>query len=242
MRTKLVLAAAILAAGLASSMAQNVYSLNVVGYVNQTVTANTWYMWGNPLNAVGTDNGTESVLTNLVSTAPSPQPNDWANSVVYGFVSGSYTAGDAYYPNYGWFPGNVAGGGADLTPGNGFFFYPATNGTVTFVGQVTTNNSFHLAGPAGWSLVSSAFPATNTLTAMGLIGVPNDVVYRFNKAAFGGYDQGTANYPSYGWYDGDPTAGPGDTTTAGPVLNVGEAVFYQNFSPTVTWTQNFTIQ
>jgi hypothetical protein len=239
-----MLGAVILAAGLASSMAQNVYSLNVVGYVNQTVTANTWYLWGNPLNAVGTDNGTASVLTNLVSTAPSPSLDDWANSVVYGFVSGAYTAGDAYYGAlYGWYPGTVAGGGADLTPGNGFFFYPATNGTVTFVGQVTTNNTFHLAGPAAWSLVASAFPATNTLSAMGLVGQANDVVYRFNKAVFGGYDQGTANYGApYNWYDGDPQAGPGDTTSAGPVLNVAEGVFYQNNNATVNWTQNFTIQ
>jgi hypothetical protein len=37
MRTKTLLVAAVLAAGLATSMAQNVYSLNVVGYYNVTI-------------------------------------------------------------------------------------------------------------------------------------------------------------------------------------------------------------
>src|SRR6185369_1228000 len=52
MRTKLLAAAAILAAGIASSMAQsNVYSLNVVGYVNRTfVGGGLFSLTSNPLN------------------------------------------------------------------------------------------------------------------------------------------------------------------------------------------------
>src|SRR6185369_17551314 len=52
MRTKLLAAAAILAAGIASSMAQsNVYSLNVVGYVNRTfVGGGLFSLTANPLN------------------------------------------------------------------------------------------------------------------------------------------------------------------------------------------------
>ena len=53
MRTKtLILAAALTAAGLASSLAQsNVYSLNVVGYVNKTLTGGSLFsVVNNPLN------------------------------------------------------------------------------------------------------------------------------------------------------------------------------------------------
>src|SRR6185369_1568068 len=55
MRTKLLLGLAVLAAGVATSMAQsNVYSLNIVGYV--TYTNPTGYrIVGNPLNATNND-------------------------------------------------------------------------------------------------------------------------------------------------------------------------------------------
>src|SRR5688572_16560937 len=53
MRTKLLAAAAILAAGAATSMAQsNVYSLNVVGYVNTVINGGSTYTAvANPLNS-----------------------------------------------------------------------------------------------------------------------------------------------------------------------------------------------
>ena len=61
MRTKLIAAAAILAAGLASSMAQsNVYSLNVVGYVNKTFVAGGFTAAANPLN--GTNNSLNTIM------------------------------------------------------------------------------------------------------------------------------------------------------------------------------------
>ena len=74
-----------------------------------------------------------------------------------------------------WLPGTL-----DLTPGNGFFFFAPTNGTVTFVGNVVTTNNFNLAGNA-WSMVPSAFPSTNNLVAMGLVGGNNDFVYRYTQ-------------------------------------------------------------
>jgi len=232
MRTKLVLGAVILAAGLASSMAQ-VYSLNVVGYVNQTVQANHWYLLGNPLDlsAQGGTNTTTYVLSGLKSA--SGNPDDWANSVVYGFTGGAYSGtADTYYAGFGWAPGTI-----DLTPGNGFFFQAGTNGTVTFVGQVVTTNTFTLAGPNAWSLVSSAFPATNSLVAMGLAGNNNDLVYRYGDTAHpGGFNNGTTYYASFGWADDE------GSPVAGPTLNVGEAVFYQNNTAAVKWVQSFTIQ
>src|ERR1700674_3452751 len=66
MRTKtLICAAALLAAGVATSMAQsNVYSLNVVGYVNVPTTGGGFFnMIANPLN------NANNSITNLFSTA-----------------------------------------------------------------------------------------------------------------------------------------------------------------------------
>lgn len=212
-----------MAAGLASSMAQ-VYSLNVVGYVNQTVQAGKWYMWGNPLSA--STNTSAVVLAGL-----SGDPEGWSGAMVYGFTAaGGYTGGDSFIGSgfNAWFPGTT-----DLAPGNGFFFYAPTNGTVTFVGEVVTTNKFNLVGPNSWNMVSSAWPAANNLVAMGLIGASGDVVYRYDATA--GYNAGTSYIPGYGWFD---SLG---STTNGPVLNVGEGVFYKNANATVNWTQGFTI-
>src|SRR5262245_9396280 len=65
MRTKTLLCAAALAAGVATSMAQsNVYSLNVVGYVNvTTLGGGNFNMMANPLN------NTNNSLTNLFAVA-----------------------------------------------------------------------------------------------------------------------------------------------------------------------------
>ena len=64
MRTKVLLIAAALAASLASSMAQNVYSLNVVGYYNIPLAANEKLMIANQLNT------TNNTLAALIPSGP----------------------------------------------------------------------------------------------------------------------------------------------------------------------------
>ena len=55
MRTKALLVAAAIAAGAVTAMAQsNVYSLNIVGYVNMTQNAG-FKIWANPLNTTNND-------------------------------------------------------------------------------------------------------------------------------------------------------------------------------------------
>ncbi|HWN94592.1 MAG TPA: hypothetical protein VNT99_06150, partial [Methylomirabilota bacterium] len=64
MRTKtLLLSAAVLAAGLAASTAQSVYSVNAVGYVNIVVT-NGYNLITNPLN------GTNNNINTIIPVAP----------------------------------------------------------------------------------------------------------------------------------------------------------------------------
>jgi hypothetical protein len=247
MRTlKGLLCAAALVAGVATSMAQsNVYSLNVVGYVNLPVTAGSAYLIGNPLT--GGDNTAATILTNMVSVGG--LPTDWNGSTVYEFDNAAgYVNADVWTYNptfslFGWGAGgsgNGPNGFTDITPGKGFWFLPTASGTVTFVGQVMTNNTFSLPhANGGVSLVSSAFPATNSLVSIGMFGNPGDNVYRWDPVA-GWWDTPTYNaaIPLFnipqGWNEPD---------TNGPVLSVGEAVFYQNTQTTnENFVQNFTIQ
>jgi len=67
MRTKtLLLSAAVLAAGLISSIAQNVYSVNVVGYYKLTIPASKFGLVASQLPVNGTDNLVNDTITNGV--------------------------------------------------------------------------------------------------------------------------------------------------------------------------------
>ena len=150
MRTKsLLAAAAITAAGLASSLAQsNVYSLNVVGYVNTVVEGGgTYSLLCNPLNNQNNN------LTNVFSTAagaqqPSSQILTWDvvnfdfDVLQPAFVAGAWTA-------------NVG-----LPPGKGFFY--VNNGstfTNTFVGEVVQGSFTNLiVGSGSYNCIGSSAP------------------------------------------------------------------------------------
>lgn len=228
MRTKALICAAVLGASLVSTFAQ-VYSLNVVGYVNKTVAANTWYLWTNPLKT--TNDTTATVMAGLSGTLA-----NWDNSLVYGWNSvacapGSFTDAETFVGALGqWLPGTV-----DLSPGKGFFFFAATAGTVTFVGEVGTTNDICLPANA-WTLVGSTFPISADLATLGFEGRDGggdlqDLVYRYS----GGYNAGDTFVNGLGWL------GTG-TPPGGPVLDVGEGIFYQNKQAAQShWVKSFTI-
>ena len=123
MRTKLLLGAAVLAAGLATSMAQNVYSLNVVGYYNVTVKGNGLTLIANQLTV--DTNG----LNEVIPTA------GYADEVLT-FVNNDYNIdvfdGTEWLDNNSGNPSTTV-----LPPGKGFFYQSANpTATLTFVGQV----------------------------------------------------------------------------------------------------------
>jgi len=221
MRTKALICAAVLSASLVSTFAQ-VYSLNVVGYVNKTVAANSWYLWTNPLKT--TNDTTATVMAGLSGDAA-----NWADSVVYGWTGG-YTDPETYVPGVGWLPGTV-----DLSPGKGFFFFAKTAGTVTFVGEVVTTNNIILPANS-WTLIGSSFPISADLQTLGFAGNDDgaghsDQVYRYNN----GYNDGDTFVTGAGWL------GTG-TPPGGPVLDVAEGIFYNNAQSTqTTWVKSFTI-
>ena len=98
-------------------MAQNVYSLNVVGYVN--VTVGTGYtLCANQLN-----NGTNGINQVL--------PNPAENALVLKFKNNAYVTdiavGGAWYDNFSGNPSTTT-----LKPGEGFFYNnPGVTGTIT---------------------------------------------------------------------------------------------------------------
>jgi hypothetical protein len=161
MRTKTTLAAAaILAAGLASSMAQNVYSLNVVGYVN------TSYVGGfnaaaNPL--VGSpDNSLNTVLSG--GTVPDgtivftwdTATQDFS-TVLPTYVGSSKT----------WSPN------ATVVQGQGFFVLAPSAFTHTWVGDVKQGTTITPIAP-GFNGIASPTPVAGALPTVLAGMVPND--------------------------------------------------------------------
>jgi len=168
MRTKtLLLTAAISAVGLASSMAQAVYSVNYVGYVNKTLLSG-FNLIANPLN-----NGNNQVATILPSV---PE-----GTTVYKFNGTGYDTSDYFFG--AWSVPDMV-----LAPGDGFFIAnpDATAFTVTFVGEGMEGPNLMNNIAAGLSIKSSKIPQAGDLTPGGNLEFPTpsegDTVYKWLPA------------------------------------------------------------
>jgi hypothetical protein len=192
-------------------MAQNVYSLNIVGYVNVAVPAGSaagpaYTLIGNPLKA-SPDNTVLTVLgTQLPSTA---SILTWTG---VGFEENQYTTGG------GWdIPDAV------IAPGTGFFVKNPTTtaGNITFVGEVLAGVQTTVMDKA-FNLVSSKTPVAGDLSTGNLNltnAVPQDSILTWSGVGYE-EDQFTAS----GW-DYPPTVG------------VAQAFFYKQAGAvhTVNW-------
>jgi hypothetical protein len=217
MRTKtLLLTAALCAAGAATSMAQ-VYSVNMVGYINHSV-PNGFSMIANQLNA-SPDNKVTTLL-------PAP-PN---NTSVFKFnaASGGYDVLQ--------FIGAWEGDDLNMTlnPGEGAFIFAPSAFTTTFVGEVALSSSVPLT--QGFQIISSALPQSLPLTGTPPAGLgfpvqPGDEVFQYN-AASGGY---TVNSFLAGAWEGDNEGAP-------PTPAIGESFFFRRSSSTGgSWTRTFSV-
>jgi hypothetical protein len=215
MRTKALLCAAALAVGAVTSMAQsNVYSLNVVGYVNTTLVGGTangkFQMIANPLNT------TNNTIGSLIPSAPD-------GTVLYKFNG---TGFDIATSLGGWDHPEFT-----LAPGEGAIVNSPNNWTNTFVGEVlqgTLANSY----PAGFSIRASKIPLAGTITSLQLPATQfadGDVIYQFDTAA--------QSYDIYTLLGGSWVGGKNSE----PTLAVGEAMWLQP-AAAGTWNQTFTVQ
>jgi hypothetical protein len=184
MRTKtlLLLTAALGAVGLSTSMAQQVFSVNAVGFVNIDVPKGL-SMIANPLKAP----------TNTVSALFAGVPE---GTTIYKYDGTSFSLNTFEFGDWGN-PSEA------LVPGDGAFIRNAgtTTFTVTFVGEVSQGSLSHpIAGPNKLSIQSSEVPQAGKLAADLLFPISEgDIVYQ--------YDNATAAYVSHTFEFGDWSGG-----------------------------------
>lgn len=183
MKTKtLLLAVALAGAGAVSGVAQTVYSVNAVGFVNVVIPAgpNSFTIISNPLNAA------DNSVAALFPSAP-------VGSGIYKFVGGAFVANTKGFNAW-------SNPGQTLVPGEAFFFKnpSGTALTNTFVGEVPQGTlTTPLVG--GFQLVSSQVPQSGLVsTDLGMPAATGEAVYRFIGGAYVTHSRGfgTAWSPS----------------------------------------------
>jgi hypothetical protein len=228
MRTKtLILTAALSIAAAATSMAQAVYSVNIVGYINLNIPAGL-SMIANQLDDSGSPrNQVQNILGN-------PSGNVTVN--FFNPATGNYDQ-STYDPFGGptggpiWFDGNRI-----LEPGGGAFVDSVDAFTATLVGEVRLVSSLSI--PPGLSIRSSVIPQSAPVTAMGfpfdLPAAPDPVtIYRYNRTT-GGYD--SSSYDPFGGPTGGAIWFPSP-----PSPNIGESWFVDNAGASaLIWPRTFT--
>jgi len=182
MRTKtLILSALVGAAGLAAAVADPVYSLNAVGYINVTCTPG-FTLLANQLNS------TNATLGSLL-------PNAEDGSMFYKFMPNGSWSIYTYYGGYGWDPDPTT---CSIQPGEGgFFLNPQTTNLVfTFVGEVPQGNLTNSL-PSGLAIRSSIVPQAGTLdTALGFTNsIDGDMFYQWTNQNW----SICTYYGGYGW-------------------------------------------
>jgi hypothetical protein len=173
MRTKaLFSAAAALAVGVATAQAQ-VYSVNIVGYVNQASTGGAFTLIQNPL-----DDGTNT-LESVLGGSP-------AGSQAWVWNGAGYTPASVGAKTGVWSPD------AAVPTGVGFFFKPAADVTNTYVGEVIaapgesvtndlTGGQIDLTG----SLLPYATASLATDTNFGLSAAPaGSLLWKWNGTGY----------------------------------------------------------
>jgi hypothetical protein len=222
MRTKTLLAAAaMLAAGVVTSMAQsNVYSLNVVGYVNRVIPgAGKYSMLANPLNS--SSNTLGGLLTGSLPTG--------SQVLVFNPAIVDYDTYTRVAFGTGWSP--AGGATVDLSPGKGVLILtPGASGdlTNTFVGEVMQGSLNHPID-AGYTFLGNKVPESGTATEIGLTtSLPNGA--QLGKLDVAIQDFAVSTRVAFGslWSPSVPT------------INVADG-FYINTVAATNWVRNFTV-
>jgi hypothetical protein len=198
----------------AATVSAQVYSVNVVGYVNTPVCPG-YNLIANPL-----DNKAGNNVENLFPTPPT-------GLQIFVFRNGAMA--DNYYdPDFGGWtvPGMT------LAPGEGFWLnWPGAKATLTFVGDVMQGKLTNPV-PAGYSIRASMVPQAGKLvTDLGFPVANGDLVYLYNldTNCAGGYADSTYDPDFGGWSNGEPS------------LAVGQGFWIVKTTP-VDWVRDFTVK
>jgi hypothetical protein len=209
-----------MAVGAVTAMAQsNVYSLNVVGYVNKSLPAGLTLV-ATPLNTTnntvgGLFGGAGGVLTE------GTQVYLWNGT---GYAIGTRDDLGAA----GWSPDGFEN--QDLSPGKGYFVKNngATAQSVTFVGEVLQGNLTNAVG-TGYQLLASKVPQAGQVdTVLGFPVADGDQVYQWKGTAYAIFTADSLNDPAP-W---GPTV---------PTIDVAEG-FFSRKAAAILGVRNFTVQ
>lgn len=226
MRTKILLGAAALAASMACSMAQNVYSVNVVGYVNITLPSFQFACVANPLDA--TMGGTVAGGNNITNLFQGMNDGTFIN--VWDADLNDYSSTiPTYFDGSGWDTPY------DMAPGKAVLLYNAGDDkAVTFVGQVVQGSyAVGTLGSFQFSQVGAPVPIggslTNSLDRLGVVPADGDFVQTWDSAA-NDWTSSTTYFDGTGWDDTAKQIAP------------AQGFFYYRASDAFAWTSNFTVQ
>jgi hypothetical protein len=212
MRIKTLLGLAAFAVSAATCVAQsNVYSVNIVGYVNVPLLAGQFALVSNPMK------GPSQSITNIVLTDAA------TDTELYKWTGAGYAQSIYYGTEAGWDPT------VNLNIGEGFFMKSPVATTVTFVGEVSTGT---ITGtiPSGTSLQANSVPVAEPWPGKA-VGNVDDEIFVWGGTGW------TTQWQYYGTTDGWlDTAGNGPD---GPTIPVGRGVAYINKGAPINWTRTF---
>jgi len=206
-------------------MAQsNVYSLNVVGYVNVKLKPGL-NLIANPLDA---GNNTVSNLFRSVD----PSVGQYYSVLSWDGIA--FQGNDLDQFDSTWGNANL-----DLSPGKGFFFKNAgpTAITNTFVGNVL-QGTLTIPVPPGLNLVASKVPQDGYVKDLGFNPTPgHNSILLWDGNAFQGtdFDEFDSTWGNATGFTVDPVKGPFITNAMGFFVK-GDG------GSTATFTRNFTVQ
>jgi len=209
----ILLAIALNTIGLAAHSQSNVYSINIVGYVNQIYDANRYYLAANPLHT------TNDLMQEVI-----PFPPEGARVWLWDVSNQAFNPPSVFSAsNPGW-SANLY-----LPVGRGFMLHSPIKFTNTYVGVVVMRSSNSVAGAYKLSLLGSSFPASGGLSSgLQFPASEGDTVSEYDAQAQQ-YEAARIYYSGYGWYSDEP------------VINVAQGFFVRHPGLTTNWLQNFTI-
>jgi hypothetical protein len=253
MRTKTLALSALLGMlGSASVMAQNVYSVNAVGYINVAIPPG-FSIITCPL-VCSPDNTLNTILPNQLGAGGAA--SSLADLTVFQLKpGGGFNEDQAFSYSAGW----ENGGTIAVNPGTAIFvdnvFSPLNSGAAgtfhaTFVGSVPSSASglFTNVLTPGFNLVGSIIPVTGDLQTSAILNLPNtesggnpsslanDIVFFFDPTYNGhgqnGFQESAAFSYSAGWVGGNDPVIP----------SVSQGFYFESFSAqNVNWVENFTL-
>jgi hypothetical protein len=238
MRTKTMLLSALVGslASVSTVMAQNVYSLNAVGYINVTLPAG-FSIISCPLIA-SPDNTLNTLFPNTGGA--------YVGDTVWFYSSSGYSsdAGVITTGKHGTPSGWANGGTETLLPGTAVWFENASGApiTVTFVGSVPTGPQTNSLA-AGFNLVGSVVPMSGDIITNSISDLTN---YTIGDDIFV-WDPVNVVYDTYSIVNaGGKHGGTGYNNNFLPsdpiVPNVGEGFWYENNSgAAINWVENYTV-